>query len=203
MGRHGLLAQVIAALGRARLGILTIALAYALSVVVGAGMVHAGNGFALAQRDSLVARARASEPSLRALRDGNRLRAALWDARSNLLAAIVDTVGGLGVVFPYPLVAYRGWVGGIVSVDSTHASRLSNGREAAYYLLTLLLQLIPYSLAAGVGVNLGLALWRPRAAYQGAKWMGLPREALLDVLRVYLLVVPLFLIASLWEFLIR
>ncbi len=66
-----------------------------------------------------------------------------------------------------------------------------------------MLQLVPYSLAGGVGVNLGLANLRPRPVYQGARWLGLPREALLDVLRVYLLVVPLFLIASLWEFLMR
>jgi hypothetical protein len=186
-----------------RLGILTIALMYVLSLAVGAGMVHAGNRFALAQRDSLIARARASDPSLSALRADHRLSAALWDTRSNLLAAIVDTVLGLGVVFPYPDVAYRGWVGGIVSVDAAHASRLSDSREAGYYLLTLLLQLIPYSLAGGVGVNLGLAYLRPRPVYQGTRWLGLPREALMDVLRVYLLIVPLFLIASLWEFLAR
>jgi hypothetical protein len=203
VGAYKLPAQVIAALGRARLGILTIALTYLLSLAVGAGMVHAGNSFALAQRDSLIARARASDPSLRALGEGQRLTAALRDARSNLLAAIVDTVLGLGVVFPYPVVAHRGWVGGIVSVDDTHTSRLTDPWEAGYYLLTLLLQLVPYSLAAGVGVNLGLAYLRPRPVYQGAKWIGLPREAIKDVLRVYLLVVPLFLVASLWEFLMR
>ena len=190
-------------MSRARLGILTIALTYVLSLVVGAGMVHAGNRFALAQRDSLIARTRASDPALSALREGHRLSAALWDARSNLRAAIIDTVLGLGVVFPYPEVAYRGWVGGIVSVDDAHASRLSDPREAGYYLLTLLLQLIPYSLAAGVGVNLGLAYMRPRPVYQGAKLIGLPQEALKDVLRVYLLVIPLFLVASLWEFFAR
>jgi hypothetical protein len=203
VGPLALLAQVSRAVYRARLGILTIALMYVLSLAVGAGMVHAGNRFALAQRDRLVDRARASEPSLNALREGNRLGAALWDAGGNLRAAIIDTVLGLGVVFPYVDVAYRGWVGGIVSVDNTHASRLSEGREAGYYLLTLLLQLIPYSLAGGVGVNLGMAYIRPRPVYQGAKWIGLPREALKDVLRVYALVIPLFLVASLWEFFMR
>jgi hypothetical protein len=203
VGRHTLLAQVGAALSRARLGILTIGLTYILSLTVGAGLVHAGNGFALAQRDALLARARASDSSLNALRAGQRLSAALRDASGNLRAAMIDTVLGLGVVFPYPEVAYRGWVGGIVSVDDAHVSRLSDVREAGYYLLTLLLQLIPYSLAAGVGVNLGLDFLRPRPVYEGAKWIGLPQEALKDVLRIYLLVIPLFLVAALWEFLVR
>ena len=52
-------------------------------------------------------------------------------------------------------------------------------------------------------MNLGIAAFRPRPFYQGDKWLGLPKEALRDVLRIYLLVVPLFLIASLWEFLAR
>ena len=67
----------------------------------------------------------------------------------------------------------------------------------------LILQLIPYSLAGGAGVNLGIAYLRPPPIYQGDKWYGLPKEALRDVLRLYLLVVPLFFVASLWEFLAR
>jgi hypothetical protein len=103
------------------------------------------------------------------------------------------------------MVAFRGWVGGIVSVSTgpAHTSRLADPWEAFYYLLTLVLQLIPYTLAGGAGVNLGVAYFRPRPFYQGQKWLTLPGEAVRDVLRIYVLVVPLFFIASLWEFLAR
>ena len=139
-----------------------------------------------------------------ALQEGAPLKAALLDfARNLLLGAVPDTVGGLAVVFPYGTAAYRGWVGGIVSVDSAHVSRLADPREAIYYIVTLILQLIPYSLAGGIGVNLGLAYLRPRPWYQGDKWYIFPKEAVLDTLRVYILIVPLFLVASLWEFLAR
>ncbi len=109
----------------------------------------------------------------------------------------------MGIVFPYPFIAYRGWVGGIVSIDDNHASRLADPNEAGYYLLTLLLQLIPYTLAGGMGVNLGIASFRPRPFYQGENWHGLSKEAIRDVLRVYVVIVPLFLVASLWEFFAR
>ena len=69
-----------------------------------------------------------------------------------------------------------------------------------YYLTTLILQLIPSILGGGAGVNLGLSYYRPRPYYQGEKWLGLPKEALRDGLRIYILVMPLLLIASLWEF---
>jgi uncharacterized membrane protein SpoIIM required for sporulation len=92
-------------------------------------------------------------------------------------------------------------VGGVVSVDRTHASRLRAPRRAAYYLLALIFQLIPYSLAGGAGVYLGLTYYRTRSAPQGDTWLGFPEEALRDLVRVYALVVPLFLIVSLWEFL--
>ena len=197
-------AQVFRALLRARLGVLTMALTYVLGVASGMVMVHTGNESALAYRDSLVARARASDPSLIALRQGNRLTAALWDfGRNLLLGAVPNTIAGLSVVVPYPLAAHRGWVGGIVSVDSAHLSRLTQPSEALYYLVTLILQLVPYSLAGGAGVNLGIAYLRPQPFYQGDKWYGVPKEAIRDALRIYLLVAPLFLVASLWEFLAR
>jgi uncharacterized membrane protein SpoIIM required for sporulation len=195
---------ILRALVRARVAILAMALTYVLSVVVGAVMVHTGNAFALTYRDDLVAQARASDPAAIALREGDRLRAALLDfGRNLLLGAVPKTVAGVSVLVPFPLAAHQGWVGGIVSVDSTHASRLARPDEARYYLLTLALQLLPYSLAVGAGVNLGLAYFRPRPYYQGARWWGLPAEAVRDVLRIYVLVVPLFLVASLWEFLAR
>jgi uncharacterized membrane protein SpoIIM required for sporulation len=61
--------------------------------------------------------------------------------------------------------------------------------------------LIPYSISGGAGVNLGVAFLWPRPAYQGERWLGLPKEAVRDLLRIYVLVIPLFLVASLWEFL--
>lgn len=193
---------VLRTLLRARVAILTIAITYLIAVIIGILMVHTGNEWALSYRDNAVARAQTS-PIVTALREGHRWRAALLDFGSNLFAAGANTLGGLAVIIPYPVAAYRGWVGGIVSVDGAHASRLTNPGQAAYYLLTLVLQLIPYSLAGGAGVNLGIAYFRQRAFYQGERWYGLPKAAIRDVLRIYLLLVPLFLVASLWEFLAR
>jgi uncharacterized membrane protein SpoIIM required for sporulation len=193
---------ILRALRRARLPILIIALTYFLSLVIGMGMVHTGNAFALAHRDKIVSRAQSS-PTLVALAQNDRLRAAGLDFAANLWAAMADTLGGLGVVVSFPVIAYRGWIGGIVSVNSAHLSRLAEPREAAYYLITLLLQLVPYALAGGAGVNLGLAYLRPKPYYQGDKWLGIPKEAIRDTLWIYLLVVPLFVVASLWEFFAR
>ncbi len=51
-------------------------------------------------------------------------------------------------------------------------------------------------------MKLGLSCFRPDPEYAGSrKVVGYPIEALKDVARVYALVVSLFLIASLWEFL--
>jgi hypothetical protein len=188
------------ALVRARLSILAVALVYFLSVSTGIGMVSAGNPFAIRTRDSIVGAAQSS-PTLQALNQNNRLRAALLDFGGNLLGAVSNTIAGLGVVFPFPIIAYRGWIGGIVSLDGAHVSRLIHPGEAAYYLITLIMQLIPFTLSAGAGVNLGIAFLKPGPEYQGRKWLGIPKEAILDVLRIYSIVIPLFLIASLWEFL--
>jgi uncharacterized membrane protein SpoIIM required for sporulation len=195
------LSSIWRALRRARPAILSIAILYALSLLVGAIMVQTGYQPALAYRDYIVSRAQ-SDPTLIALNSGDRLGAALRDFYGNLvLGAVPNTLGGLGVVFPYPLVVYQGWIGGIVSVNSAHVSRLATFSGGFYYLATLVLQLVPYSLAAGAGVNLGLSLWRKQTYYEGGRWLGFPKEAVLDVLRIYALVVPLFLVASLWEFL--
>ncbi len=206
MNSNNFMLGAIRAVSRARTAILTIAFTYVLSVIVGMVMVHGGNGFALDYADSLVAKAQATDPSAIAFQHDERLKAALFDFGGNLFAgAIPNTIEGIAVIMPYPFVAFRGWVGGIVSVgtDKDHTSRLSDPGEGFYYLFTLILQLIPYSLAGGAGVNLGLAAFRPRPFYQGIKWLGFPKEAILDVFRIYVFVVPLFLIASLWEFLAR
>lgn len=194
-----IISLVLRALQRARIPILAVALIYFVSVSIGLIMVQTGNTRAVAYRDRIVSGAQSSS-SIIALKQDNRFRAAMFDFGGNLYGAIIDTIGGLGVIVPFPLIAYRGWVGGIVAIDSSHVSRLTDPREAVYYVITLILQLTPYTLAGGAGVNVGLAYLRPRAFYQGEKWLGIPREAIRDTLRIYLIVIPLFLVASLWEF---
>jgi hypothetical protein len=166
-------------------------------------MVHTGNKFALDYRYRLVNQSIQSNPASAAYLRGNNIQAALWDFAGNLfLGAVPKKVSGLSVLLPYPMVIQQGWVGGIVSVHNDHTSRLSDLRSAIYYLLTLFLQLVPYSLAVGAGVNVGIAMFRTPPYYEGRKWFGiLPVEALRDMARIYLIVIPLFLIASLWEFL--
>jgi hypothetical protein len=190
------------ALRRCRVEIVTVAATYALAVVVGAAMVHAGNDLALGTRDSLVERAHATDRASIALAEGRRVEAALIDFGQNVaLAAVPITVAGLAVVLPYPFIAYRGWVGGIVSVDSDHRSRLVDPPEAVYYLVTLILQLVPAALTGGAGVALGLAYLRRRPGEP--RVVGLPRRAVLDVVTIYAVSLPIFVAASLWEFLAR
>lgn len=180
---HSIITLVTRALHRARIAILTVALTYLVSVSIGIVMVHTGNEWAITYRDHVVSGAQSS-PTIIALKQNDRLRAALLDFGGNLYGAIADTLGGLGVIFPYPLIAYRGWIGGIVSIDSSHVSRFAEPREAMYYLITLTLQLIPYVLAGGAGVNTGLSLYRPQTFYQGEKWLGIPKEAIRDILGI-------------------
>jgi len=108
----------------------------------------------------------------------------------------------MSVVMPYPFVAYQGWVGGIVSVRGDRSSRFDNFRSSVYYLLTLFLQILGYSLTIGAGVNVGISLFKPISDYRGKKLFSFfPKEALLDLIRIYALSIPIFLIGSLWEFL--
>jgi len=197
------MASIVRAIRRAKWSILTIAAVYVISIIAGIVMVQAGNGFALNSRDKIVNQANQQDSARQAANSGNNLKAALADFTGNLvIGAVPKTLAGLGVIFPYPLVAYQGWIGGIVSVRGDHSSRLNDPRSAFYYLLTLVLQVIPYSLAVGAGINAGVALMRPAEYYRDEKWLSLfPKEALRDIGRIYALVVPLFLLASLWEFL--
>ncbi len=190
------------ALYRARFGILTMAAACLLGLIAGAAMVHSGNRFALDQRDRLVAQARDTSRISRAMKQGKRRTAAVLDAAGNLIGAAATSLAGYWAPAAYPLALHKGWIGGIVSVDRQHRSRLV-GAEAAYYLTTLLLQLIPYILAGGAGVNLGLARVRPVGDYSGPQFLGVPQEAIRDAGRIYLLVVPLFAVASAFEFFFR
>jgi hypothetical protein len=187
---------------RARWSILSIAAVNVMGVIIGVLMVHSGSEFALSYGDKLVARAQKQDAAAVSYRQGHRLTAAAKDFAMNLVVgAMPMTLTGLTVVSPYAFGAYRGWVGGIVSVDRKHQSRLRDWRKGAYYVIALVLQLIPYSLAGGIGVHLGLCFFRQFPCYTGDKVGGYPKEAIWDVIRVYQLIVPLFLIASLWEFL--
>ena len=188
---------------RARFSILTIALTYIAFIILGIVLTHMGNLFALKVRDQLVSKAVQQDPAAIASNKGDNLQAALLDFGGNLmLGALPKTVSGMAVIPAYPLLAYQGWVGGIVSVRDDHSSRPNHFRSAVYYLLTILLQITGYSLAVGAGVNVGIAMFRPQSYYQGDKWLGMiPKEALRDVGRIYTLVIPIFLFASLWEFL--
>ena len=199
------ISTIFLAIRRSRIPILTIALAHLTGVLIGILMVHGGVSLALDTRDSIVGRVyNGSDPTINALQNGQPLIAALSDFGANLFqGAVPSTLSGLGVIFPYPIALYRGWVGGIVSVDGSHISRFAQPGEAVYYVITLLLQLIPYSLAGGAGVHLGLAYYRSHSGAGKSRWFELPEPELRDVARIYLLVVPLFLIASLWEFLAR
>jgi len=188
----------------ARVAIATVFVSYALSGVFGIVMATSGNPDAIAQRDAVVGAARTSAITT-TNRSGENVRAALLDFSSNLVVGgLTSTAFGTSVVGLYPVVAYRGWIGGIVVLDGEHRSRLADPASAVYYLVTLILQLIPYSIAGGVGVRLGVGAWAQlRAKTATATWLGLPTDRLRDALLAYVVIAPLFLIASLWEFLVR
>jgi hypothetical protein len=198
---------VLSALRRARRPIVWMALANGIGIAAGVVLVHAGYGPAIHFRDRLVGRAVQSSGILQAQQRGFPVRAALLDFAGNAgAAAVPTTVMGLSVVLPFPVAVARGFVGGVVSVDGNHHSRLADPREAAYYLIVLTLQVIPYALAGGAGVRLGLGFVLPKSRwrYAGpARWLGLPAEGVRDVGRIYALALPLFLMASLVEFLAR
>jgi hypothetical protein len=194
--------KVIRAVKRARLSIITIAAAYAVSALVGGIMVHGQNRFALAYRDKIVGAA-SKGAIVQASNAGDEIRAALWDATGNLcLSTLPKAIAGMSVVLPYPWVMYQGWIGGIVSVRGDHTSRLNNWRSATYYLVTMLLQIAAFSLGVGAGVNVGVSMFRPAPYYEGVKWAGLfPKESIIDAVRIFVIVIPLCYIGSFWEFL--
>ncbi|HKY51030.1 MAG TPA: hypothetical protein VJP45_07225 [Candidatus Limnocylindria bacterium] len=170
-------------------------------MVLGVAMVLTGDALALRRRDEIVADARTGAISA-ADRAGDRVQAAALDFASNLvLGAIPSTITGLSVVGSYPVAAYRGWIGGVVSVDADRGNRLADPRRALYYVVTLVLQLIPYSIAGGMGVYVGVGLWRELWRHPGRWSISLPRDRITDTALAYAVVAPLFLVASFWEFL--
>lgn len=191
------------AVHRARFHIIAVGIVYILTITIGSLLVHQGNQFALDCRDRLVRQAQTNDPAAIASRQGQAVKAAMLDFGRNLiLGAVPQTITGLTVISPYGFAAYRGWVGGIVSVNRQHRSRFSEWKQTVYFVITLLLQLIPYTLAGAIGVKLGLSYFKQYPEYQDSvRRFGYPIEAIRDVARIYALIVPLFLIASLWEFL--
>jgi hypothetical protein len=200
----GLVRPAVRSIVAARLAIATVFLCYALSVLFGIVLATSGNAYAVAQRDAVVG-AGGSSAITTAHRSGDHVRAALLDFSANLGAGgLTSTAFGASVIGLYPVVAYRGWIGGIVVLDAQHQSRLADPASALYYVVTLVLQLIPYSIAGGVGVRLGVGAWAQlRSKTATATWLGLPTDRVRDALLAYVVITPLFLIASLWEFLIR
>ena len=202
---EGAIPNIVQPISRARIAILSVGGVYLVSILFGIIMAHSGNPFALHYRDKLVSDAVQHEPAAIALHQGNPLGAALLDFTGNLLlGSVPESIMGMGIVFPYPWVAYQGWVGGIVSVRGDHTSRFNDIRSAVYYLLTLLLQITAYCLTVGAGVNVGVSLFWPAPYYQGEKWARLfPKEALRDWIKIYAIAAPIFLLGSVWEFFSR
>ena len=194
--------RIAAAVLRCRTLALSVFLTYVLSCAVGIYMAHAGNRFALAQRDRIVGAALHSDITTR-YQAGHKAEAAALDFAGNILyAAIPQTVAGLGVALPYVTVAYQGWVGGIVSVDGSHASRFRSVKSTSYYFIVLLLQFVPFSLSIGAGIRCGVDSYRHNAALSWRIWRyRVPRQSLIDLGCVFALAVPLFLVASSFEFL--
>lgn len=198
-----MLARVAATIRRCAWYSLSIFLTYWVSAAVGIGMVHGGSRYALARRDAIVESAVTSDRASIDYREGHRARAALTDAAANFsLAALPQTVAGLTIVLPYVSVACQGWAGGIVSVDGAHRSRLRSARSAAYYLGTLLLQFLAFSLCIGAGVRAGVELYARNRDTGWRLWRyHVPRAILADLVWVVACSIPLFLLASCFEFL--
>jgi len=176
---------------------------YVTFLVLGIALATSGWAFAVSQRDSVVSGAQTSPITVQ-YRQGHDVTAALLDFSANLgLGAIPTSIIGLTVIGPFPIAAYRGWVGGIVSIDSSHQSRLATPSGATYYIVTIVLQLIGYVLTMGAGVHVGWSAWKIRHDTSVPSIAGyrIPTSALRDAGYLYLVAVPVFLIGSLWEFL--
>jgi len=200
-GMSQIFARVGLAIRRTRFGILLMGCAYATGLIVGIVSAHMGHRPTLAFRDRIVSDAQASSPILRHSREGHPIVAAGLDFVGNLVGATATAAAGWWAPAPLPVAIYRGWIGGIVSVDSKRRSRFRATEGGLYYALVVTLQLIAYILAGGAGVNLGLARTQPRPEYRGSRLLGVPTEALRDAAYMYVLVIPIFAFASTVEFL--
>jgi hypothetical protein len=172
-------------------------------LLAGIVLASAGWPYAVSQRDAVVNGAQRST-TLEAHQRGDHLEAALLDFGANVgLAAVPTSIIGLTVVGAFPIAAYRAWVGGIVSIDGAHRSRLLNPRSAVYYVVTIVLQVTGFVLTMAAGVHVGLSAWRARrdeSVRSIAGWR-IPGFALRDAGWLYAVALPIFLAGSLWEFL--
>jgi hypothetical protein len=166
-------------------------------------MSHYGNSFALSQRDKIIQFIVKNDKAALNYQSGNKFTGALYDCGENLFyAAVPQTVMGLGIVFPYFSVAYQGWIGGIVSVNDSRQSRFDNIKSAAYYLIVAFLQFIAFSISIGAGIKCGIDLYKYNSKVSWKIWTyRIPKASLQDVGLVYMATIPLFFVASCFEFL--
>ena len=194
--------SIYLAVKRCRIYVLTIFITYCISCFIGIVMSHNENNFALSYRDKVVGRALKTDNASINYLKGNSFKAAMIDCSENLfLGAVPQTIAGFSIIIPYVTTFIQGWVGGIVSVDYKHQSRFANFKSAFYYLLVLLLQFIPYSLAIGAGIKCGIDFYNnnKKNGWALGKYR-IQKTSLIDLGFVYLLVIPLFFIASCYEF---
>jgi hypothetical protein len=165
-------------------------------------MSHNGNSFALAYRDKIVGHAMETDKASINYQKGNRLSAAMIDFSENLfLGAVPQTLMGFGVVIPYFSTSMQGWIGGIVSIDADHKSRFKDFKSTFYYCFVLLLQFIPYSLAIGAGIKCGVEFYASNKINSWLIWKyRIQKSSVIDLGLIYILVVPLFFMASCFEF---
>jgi hypothetical protein len=71
-----------------------------------------------------------------------------------------------------------------------------------YYVVTMLLQLVGFTLAMAAGIHVGVAAWRARndQTQQSIAGVRIPGWLVRDAAWLYVLVVPLLMLGSLWEF---
>ncbi len=193
---------ILSALHHSRIQATAIFIIYLLSSSTGIIMVHNGNKTALVQRDKIVGDVSNDKITLN-YQAGNGFIAGAYDFAGNLfLSAVPQTALGLAVLPPLVSVAFQGWVGGIVSVDGLHQSRFTNFKSAFYYFFVLLLQFIPFSLSIGAGIKCGLDAYRHNINISWMFWKyRIPKESLMNVVYVYIVSLPLFFVASCFEFL--
>jgi len=193
---------ISSAVKRCRICVLTIFITYCISCLIGIIMSHNENRYALACRDKIVGHAMETDKASMNYQKGNTFSAAFIDFGENLfLGAIPQTLMGFGIVIPYFSTAVQGWIGGIVSIDSQHKSRFKNFKATFYYFFVLLLQFIPYSLSIGAGIKCGIDFYNAnRMNSMMISKYKVPKASLIDLGLIYILVVPLFFIASCFEF---
>lgn len=193
--------SVLLSIRKCKKWIFTIFIIYCTSCLTGIIMVHSGNLFALSYSEKIIKKANSNDQASISYNQGNRFKAAVIDFTENLfIGSIPQLILGLGVIFPFFTTAYQGWIGGIVSVNNMHKSRLKRTKETLYYFITIILQFIPYSLTIGAGLGLGINTYKLNKGRKLKEYQ-LDKSSLKDVFRIYLLAIPLFFIASCFEFL--